>query len=146
MKALQTQSFGSVSCSDDCLIHFPDGIFGFESCHQWLLLSDSAHGALYWLQSVERSDLSLSVVDPREFVRDYSVHISAGQLPGMEGQEQPFVVLSVLTHLGDRLVLNLKNPILIDPSCLKGWQVFDLGEQPIQYELSLHSASAKKCA
>ena len=146
MISLNTQRFGSITRAEDAVIQFPGGIFGFELCRRWLLLSDQAHGALFWLQSVDQVDLSLSVVDPREYLPDYSLRVDSRQLYRIWTRGESLIVLSVLTRLGERLVLNLKSPILINPSLSIGRQVLASGVQPFQFELPLHLASTKQCA
>ena len=146
MISLHTQRFGCIERPDDAVLQFPGGVFGFELCRRWLLLSDQAHGALFWLQSIDQQELSFSVVDPREFVTDYSLNLMSGQLDQIYTQGEPLVVLSVLTRLGERLVLNLKNPILINPRLSVGRQVSASSEQPIQFDLPLHVASTKQIA
>ena len=80
MISLNTNRFGTIERPEESVLRFPNGIFGFEPCDRWLLLSDANHGALFWLQSVDQPELSLAVVDPREFTADFTVHVRVGQL------------------------------------------------------------------
>ena len=143
---IQTQRFGSIERPDDAAINFPGGIFGFELHRSWVLLGDSEHGSLYWLQSTEQADLSFPVVDPREFVNDYSLSVERGDIDHVFADGDRVIVLAVLTQYDERLVLNLRNPILINPKLSSGRQVVASDNRPIQYELPASSASLKQTA
>ena len=143
---IQTQRFGTVERPEDTTISFPGGIFGFELERSWVLLADSEDGSLYWLQSVEQTDLSFSVVDPREFVDDYALKVRPSQLAQLWRTDEPLIVLSVLTYYEEALILNLRNPILINPEMGAGRQVVASDDMPIRYELPAQIASLKKSA
>jgi len=143
---IQTQRFGTIERPAEAAINFPSGIFGFELHRSWLLLGDSEHGSLYWLQSVEQADLSFPVVDPREFVPDYSLCVERRHLDHVYSEGEPLIVLSVLTQYDEHLVLNLRNPIVINPKFSSGRQVVTSDNRPIQYELPAGAASLKQTA
>lgn len=145
MIRFNTQRFGLIERPEDAVLHFPGGILGFELCHRWLLLSDQAHGALFWLQSVDHTELSLSVVDPREFISDYSLHLDARQLDRGWVHEQ-LVVLTVLRRQGDRLILDVGSPLLIHPDLSAGRQVFASGAPSASLELPLQATFTKQSA
>lgn len=146
MIRLHSQQFGLVERPDSELLQFPGGVFGFEQCRRWLLLSDAAHGALYWLQSIDQPEIALAVLDPREFVHDYSLQAAAAQLPSWLNVDEPSVVLAVMTRMGDRLQLNLKNPIIVQPERRLGRQIVASGEQATQVDLPAYPASLKQSA
>ena len=143
---IQTQRFGIIERPEEAAINFPSGIFGFERQRSWLLLGDSEHGSQYWLQNTEKSDLSFPMVDPREFIADYSLHVERRHLDHVFAIGEPLIVLSVLTHYDEKLVLNLRNPILINPKLSSGRQVVTSDNRPIQYELPAATASLKQTA
>lgn len=146
MVRLQTQRFGLIERKDEALLHFPGGIYGFELSRRWLLLGDQEHGSLYWLQSVDEPELSFSAVDPREFVSGYELVARRAQLEQLWVATEPLIMLSVLSQIGDRLSLNLRNPILINPSLRIGRQIVASGSQPIHYELPSHTLPVKQSA
>lgn len=146
MIRLQTQRFGVIERPEETVLTFPGGIFGFELHRDWLLLSDREHGSLYWLQSVEQIDLSLVAVDPREFVSDYTLHVRRSQLDQVWSSSEPLTVLAVVTQYDDRLVMNLRNPIVVNPQNRTGRQVVVSDNRPIRYELSAQPVPLKKIA
>lgn len=146
MIRLQTQRFGIIERPENAVLNFPGGIFGFELSRRWLLLSDREHGSLFWLQSTDHPDLSLSVVDPREFISDYALRLTRSQIDHVWTDNELLVVLSVLTQHAERLIVNLRNPIVINPKLGSGRQVVTSDDQPIHYELPAQSIPLKQSA
>lgn len=143
---LSTQRFGIVQRTNDDVISFPGGIYGFELQRDWLLLGDREHGGLYWLQSVEQMDLSLSVVNPREFISGYTLHVQRNQLSSVWNGTETLTVLAVLTEYDQQLCLNLRNPVVINPTSRVGSQVVASDERPLQYVLPEQALSLQKSA
>lgn len=135
MIELTTQRFGLIQRTEDEIINIPGGVFGFELHRQWLLLGDREHGGLFWFQNIEQPDLSLAVVDPREFVMDYSLRVQRRQLRSIWKETERLVVLAVLTACAQTLCLNLRNPIIINPDNRLGRQVIASDDRPFQYAL-----------
>ena len=146
MISVPTQRFGIVERPAEDVITFPGGIFGFELQLRWLLLGDKEHGGLYWLQNVEQPDLSLSVVDPREFIKDYALQVNRKQLASIWNSTDPLMVLCVLTEYEGQLCLNLRNPIVINPAGHIGRQVVVTDGSPHQHVLSAKTSPLKKSA
>ena len=110
------------------------------------MLGDREHGGLFWLQSVDDPDLAVAVVDPREFVSNYVLHVGRGQLDTIWNGTEQLIVASVLTEYEHRLCLNLRHPIVIGPISRLGRQVIAAGEQPLRYVLPEQSAPLQKSA
>ena len=146
MISVSTQRFGAVKREENELITFSDGIFGFELQQNWLFLGDREHGGLYWLQQVDDSDLSFAVVDPREFVSDYALHVKRVQLDTIWNGTEQLIIVSVLTEYENRLHLNLCHPIVINPNTRLGRQVVVTNDRPLQYALPEQPVSLPKIA
>lgn len=146
MISVSSQRFGLLQRTEEETLMFSAGIFGFELQQRWLLMGDREHGSLYWLQNIEQVDLSLSVVDPREFVRDYALHAMRDQLRSIWNGTEQLIVLSVLTEYQDRLCLNLRNPIVINPHRQLGRQIVVADDRPLQHVLPDQSVPLQKSA
>ena len=146
MITLQSQRFGTIERPEESMLEFSGGIFGFELSRRWLLLGDSAHGALYWLQSVDQTELSFPVVEPRELIHDYALKLNARQLgaPWLQ-DETSLLVFAALTPMDDRMALNLREPLVIHTGLRQGRQVTAIGE-PLRYALPEQSVAFKKAA
>lgn len=143
---LHTQRFGTISRPEESVLEFPGGIYGFEMSRRWVLLRDREHGALYWLQNVDDPTLSLSVVDPREFVADYILKANRSQLDSVWSESEPLVVLAILSQQGNKLVLNLRNPILVNPHQSTGRQIVASSDWSSHHELAAGSSELRRTA
>lgn len=144
---LATSRFGIVDVEADDVLLFPLGLAGFEHIQHWVLLADADNDAVAWLQSVQQPEIALAVVSPRRFVPDYQVRVSRGQLNGLElSSTEDACVLAIMAKHEGQLTLNLRAPIVINLEGRLGRQVITTDEQPLQMELPVTSASARKIA
>ena len=60
-----TTRFGLIQACESDLITIPDGLLGFRSFTQYLLLPDPVVAGLSWLQSVTAPELAFALVPPR---------------------------------------------------------------------------------
>ena len=146
MITVPTQRFGVVTRPIEDVVTFPSGIFGFELQLRWLLLGDREHGGLYWLQNVEDVDLSLPLVEPREFVHGYSLQLKRSQLTSLGSGSDQLLTLAVLTEYEGDLCLNLRNPIVINPATRMGAQVVTTDASPLRHLLPAQASPLKKSA
>jgi flagellar assembly factor FliW len=68
---VQTSRFGKVEAKPEEIIIFPNGLIGFETSRQWVILPDPENGDVAWLQSVSDSQVALPLISPRKFAPDY---------------------------------------------------------------------------
>ncbi|BBL76976.1 flagellar assembly protein FliW [Methylomagnum ishizawai] len=121
MQALPTLAFGEQPIDPDTLLHFPEGIVGFEDCtHFKLFHQEGGDELVHWLQSADRPDLSLSVADPVRFGihYDFALDDREAALIGLERPEDAQVLLILYKKadqpgihgaIGAPLVVNVKN-------------------------------------
>ena len=144
---LATSRFGIVDVEADDVLLFPLGLAGFEHIQHWVLLADADNDAVAWLQSIQQPEIALAVVSPRRFVPDYQVRVSRGQLNGLElASTEEACVLAIMAKNDGQLTLNLRAPIVINLEGRLGRQVITTDEQPLQMELPVTGASARKIA
>ncbi len=74
-----TTRFGPVEASQDEIIIFPQGLIGFESSRQWLILPDPQNEDVAWLQSLTQSQVALPLVSPRKYAPGYKCVIPSRQ-------------------------------------------------------------------
>lgn len=146
MIRVSTQRFGIIERPTEDVITFPGGIYGFELQLRWLMLGDRQHGGLYWLQNVEDGELSLSVVDPREFVSGYSLHVQRDQLRSIFSGCEQLIVVCVLTEYEGQLCLNLRHPIVVNSTTRVGRQVVAMDDRPLQFPLAKQSSPLRQSA
>lgn len=102
----------------DKVIHFPNGIIGFEALRDFTLLEIRAGAPLLVLQSLESPNLGLLVADPFAFVPDYSLSISDAEQQALQaesaGELAVLVTASIPPGEPEKTALNLLGPIVIN--------------------------------
>ena len=120
MQLINTAAFGEQPIDPETLIHFPEGIAGFEDCTRFKLFhEEGGEGIVHWLQSADREDLSLSVADPAQLGINYDFALDdreAGLLE-LEAPEDALVLIVLYREpeqagiggaVGAPLVVNVK--------------------------------------
>ncbi len=143
-----TTRFGLLSIEAEDVIRFPNGLFGLEDCHHWVLLADTENSSLAWLQSLEHANVALAVVSPRRFIPTYRLHVSRLELAPLElgGLREAEVLLVVSKHKDLTTTLNLKAPLVINLVRRRGRQVIANGAVPVQYSINAKRLTWKKSA
>jgi flagellar assembly factor FliW len=144
---INTSRFGRIEIEPSDVLHFPSGLWGFEECKDWVILSDQENSALAWLQSVDQPSVALAVASPRRFVPTYKMHLAKRELTllGLTEARQARVLV-IVGHTNRAITLNLKAPVLINLERRLGRQVITNGELPIQFELIDQLPAMKKSA
>lgn len=123
---IQTDRFGELHVEDEVLIHFPEGILGFESLRQFLLVAREHDRGFAFLQSVEQPDLAFVVTDPLGFRPDYRPLLADTDRAMLQWEEDaPLQVLAILTVPEDvrDITANLLAPVVIHVEKRIGRQV-----------------------
>jgi Uncharacterized protein conserved in bacteria len=121
------------------IIHFADGILGFEEVHDYLLYHEDDNNIIWSLQAADSDIPSFIVVDPFTVFPGYSPVLSAQELAYFgekDVNDLCFLVIAVIKpELGDSVV-NLKAPIIIDINTREAKQsILEDSEYPIRHKL-----------
>jgi len=144
---IQTTRFGAVAIEPEDVLRFPAGIFGFENCRHWVLMSDAENDHLGWLQSTVQPEVALAVVSPRRFVPDFQVRVLRHELAPLElTKAQDAQVLVIVGQNSRTITLNLKAPLLIHLARRLGRQVVNNADVAIQHELFADQPPLRKSA
>jgi flagellar assembly factor FliW len=124
MIRIQTKAYGSLDVDERQILHFPDGLLGFEKFKDYALL-DAAQKPFFYLQSMDVSELAFVLIDPFLFRPDYSVDADDALLSSV-GIERPedALVLSIVTvpSDGSPITANLMGPLIVDRASRRGVQ------------------------
>jgi flagellar assembly factor FliW len=132
-------AFGTFAVATRDIVEFPAGLPGFEECRRFVVLSSAEHAPLQCLQSVEGPSASFLVIDPRLVMPDYRCMLSDVDRHRL-GDEDGLVWLSVVTVETERTLVNLRAPIVINPTRMVGYQLMPSnGLYPLQFELAQHA-------
>lgn len=132
---IKTKCFGDVDVAPEKIIHFENGLMGFEEFKEYTILFDSekkANKTIMWLQSVEEQALALPVVDPMIISEVYNPVVEDELLSSVgEFAEDDMLILVTLTVPSDitKMTANYKAPIIINAGTLKGIQLIAENEE-----------------
>jgi len=137
MKTIETR-FGNVEYDPDKLLHFPSGMIGFPTLHDFIVMPNKKEGPLFWIQSVDNPEIAFVLTDPTNFFLDYRISPGDEEKEALKIKEDDdCFVLSVVTVPPDqKITINLAAPILFSPSTNRAAQVI-LDKSDYQSKTSL---------
>lgn len=132
MVELKTKFFGTKQISEDQIIRFPEGIYGFSEEKSFFLFKEKEESPFYWLQSVENEDLAFVIMEPNVIIKNYMPSILKQDLEHLkvESLEQCkiFAILTIPENHPEEMTINLQGPILINFKEKLGKQVISLDD------------------
>ena len=117
--------FGEIEYDSQSVLNFPEGIIGFEQLHDFVVMPNEKEGPLFWIQSIDDSQVALVLTDPTNFFLDYNVAPDNDERVKIDLPEdgQFFSLVVVTVHEDRRITLNLAAPIIFAPESNKAIQV-----------------------
>lgn len=124
---IKTKYLGELNIDEENILHFPDGLLGFESHKEFVLLDVPDNPYFKFLQDIKNDYISFLLVNPWDFFGSYDVELvdegllKIGLSPDAENQ---MAVFSIVTLGGDfkKSTSNLLAPIVINLQDRKGKQ------------------------
>jgi flagellar assembly factor FliW len=106
-------------------VTFPDGIPGFESCRNWVVMAAENATPLRRLHAINGPEASFLAIDPRAVLENYRCDLSAADRRRLgAGDDDPLLWLAiVMVEATGALTVNLRAPIVINPKTMTGQQV-----------------------
>lgn len=122
---IDTTRFGTIEIAEESVIRMPDGMLGFESAQQFVLLEDRPDTAFKWLQAVDNSALAFIVINPLEFFPSYEIELPDEQAESLEVNDPgDAVMFTTVTIAGDgKVTTNLLGPIIMNSRTLNARQI-----------------------
>lgn len=117
--------FGEIKYTLEHLIHFPEGLIGFENLHDFIVVPNRKEGPLFWIQSVEDSEIAFIVTDPLNFFLDYKIVPDTKELKklAIQAPEDCHTLSIVTVSPAKEVTLNLVAPVLFSPKSNRAIQV-----------------------
>ena len=132
--------FGVFPIDDASVIHFADGVPGFEQTRKFVLLSSPELAPLHLLHHVDGPAASFLAVDPRVVLPAYRAELGAAdrmRLGAAEDQQLLWLAL-VTMDAGQGPSVNLRAPIVVNPARMLGCQVMPHNSlYPLRHPLAL---------
>jgi len=121
------------------VVEFPAGIPGFETHRRFVLIASAELSPLGCLKSVDSSDVSFLVIDPRLLSFSYDITLSDFERARIgAGPDQPLLWLAIVTITEHDATANLRAPVVINPGKMLGCQVIRENDQyPVQFVINL---------
>lgn len=125
---IKTQYFGTISCSDKELIHFSEGLFGFNDLKNYVPLAFQDNSdALISLQSVEDEDVSFIIMNPFQLYADYTPVLSEEDKKILDASNNEdnisYYVICVIQDTMEDSTVNLKCPIAVNTDTREARQI-----------------------
>lgn len=121
---INTHQFGEIEFTEEKIINFENGLFGFEYLKKYLFIKPD-DSFFYWLNSIENPDIAFPM---------FGLRVIDDQFP----QEENFEAFGIVTLNSNPLniTLNLKAPVYINQNDKSGFQkIVDTDNYPVNYNL-----------
>lgn len=124
---INTKYFGAMPYTDDEVITFQSGIFGFEESRRFILIRfEDENGGLLCLQNIENEQLAFVVVNPFYFMPEYKPVLTEADLKKLEAassEELLFYNICVLDEDVTKISVNLRCPLAVNADTRQAMQV-----------------------
>lgn len=108
------------------LFEFPNGLAGFEACKRFKLFHEEGGGTVFWLQSVDDTDVMFPIVAPDKIDIEYEIELSDADcaLIGLEDVKDVAIVVIVYRDVvsGEKIAANTRSPVILNLKTRKGMQ------------------------
>ena len=124
MRKIQTR-FGLIEYEPANLLHFPAGLIGLPTLHNFIVIPPKKQGPLFWIQCVDDPDFAFVLTDPTNFFLNYKVEPDDSERSTLKiEKEDDCFCLSVVTIPPDqKITVSLAAPILYAPKSNRAIQV-----------------------
>lgn len=110
--------FGNIDFSAEDVITLPDGMIGFPTATEFVILNHKADSPFRWLQSTTDAPLAFLVAIASEYVPDYSPKIRDEDARAIQIQEDTpvlvFATVNIPKGAPREMTLNLAGPIVVN--------------------------------
>ena len=121
---IETHQFGTVEYSEEHIIRFPSGLFGFEKLTEYLFIKLDEN-MFYWLNSIQVPEIAFPLVGLR-IIDEHFV------------EEKNCEAFGIVTLNNDplKITVNMKAPVYINQEEKTGFQkIIESEKYPVNYNL-----------
>lgn len=147
---LKTKPFGEIEIDDRQIVDFPEGLLGFDYVKKFVILDSHEKSPFKWLQAYDEPELAFVIIRPIDFMVEYELVISSGDLELVEAKEPGellvFAIVTIPSNYRD-MTANLQGPVIINPKKRLGKQAISLSDKyRVKHRIldEMESASGKK--
>ena len=126
MPTFETVRFGELNYREQDVVRLAAGLIGLPDLQRWLILDLAGALPAKWLQSLDRADFGLPVMQPYFYADDYDPPLSESvrQLIGCHSNQNLVTLIITTVHEGGTKISgNLLAPLIIDTESRQGIQL-----------------------
>ncbi|MBK7356718.1 flagellar assembly protein FliW [Propionivibrio sp.] len=116
----------NVAIDPETLFSFPEGIAGFEHCRRFKLFHEEGKSTVFWLQSVDDTDVMFPIVAPEALDIEYQIELSDADCQLIALQDSQDVVVAVIVYRneaeGGNIRANTRSPVILNLKNRMGMQ------------------------
>lgn len=137
---INTTRFGNVEVKEGDVIHFLEGLLGFNDLRNFVLLDDPDDDIFAWLQSCEVGNVAFPILEPEIFSDTYKVKLGkrdfeALNLTDLQSNARVYTIITIPDD-PKMMTANLKAPVIINVSERKARQcVLQDNDMPIRHQM-----------
>jgi len=113
VRSIFTAQFGSIEVADSQIIHFQDGLLGFSSLLNFVIISDEETAPFKWLVSLDQPSIGFPMLSPWLLDTSYDLR---------EAFNPAYSAAFVVVTLGNEMTANMKAPVIINVNNQTGEQ------------------------
>lgn len=144
---INTKYFGAMPYTEDEVITFQKGIFGFEENRRFILIRfEDENGGLLCLQNIENEQLAFVVINPFSFMPDYKPVLAEADLKKLSvksSEELLFYNICVLDEDVSKSSVNMRCPLAVNGETKEAMQVI-LEDGQYAFKQPFHEFAVKE--
>ncbi len=108
-QAIQASPFGTIVLEDRHIVHFPEGLHGFEHLQKFVVIADETLVPFRWLLSIENPSIGFPILSP------FQIDLSYTPEAGYDVQTSaPMVIVTLFDSEKQAATANMSAPIIFD--------------------------------
>ncbi|MEA4987055.1 MAG: flagellar assembly protein FliW [Anaerovorax sp.] len=123
---VNTKYFGEIEINPEEVLSFTEGLFGFESENEFILIRLDDDETIFCLQSLKESQLAFIVINPFRLFPSYTPVLSNSELQDLDATTSTdlfYYVIAVIHEPFQNTTVNLKCPIAVNSEKRKAKQI-----------------------
>jgi len=127
MNTIKTTRFGDIGVDESKVIHFLDGLPGFQNKKDFIILEHKPGSPFLWLQSMDVPELAFVMINPFLIKSDYLQNLSQEEETLLKNENDDEIIVFTLVTIprgqAEKATANLMGPIVVESKTRNAKQV-----------------------